>query len=123
MNVFSGSLEGVSLAPVVEVMLKLDEQEEGFRIVRLAAKAPATTGSFAFVWGNISARLGDEIPAEFRRSPEDERGVELEETYEGAVRDWCARAMWYAETNPGLAAQMLEMAGMDVPQVVVERLA
>jgi hypothetical protein len=72
---------------VTDVLVACDTVECGYRSVTLDDR------SFAFVWGNIRAHVGDVLPKELVDSPTAERGVEIAPTFTEACGDYEADAL------------------------------
>ena len=74
---------------VTDVLIACDTVECGYQIVELA------DGRFAFVWGNVLACVGSELPKNLADSPLEEKGVEVFGSYEEAEKSYrnCAEAL------------------------------
>jgi hypothetical protein len=103
-------------APITKIRLSSGETvtEDGCRICELA------DGSFRFVWGGVSTRIGQPIPTEPCRFQTEEQGAELADSMEEAKALWNAYAMRLADSNPREAASMLWLTGVPIPQAIRE---
>jgi len=74
---------------ITDVLVACDAVECGYRIVEL------DDGRYVFVWGNVSASVGDELPPALTDSPTAEKGASVHATYEGALGAYrqCAEAL------------------------------
>lgn len=97
---------------VSEVLLALDATECGYRIVELEC------GEFAFVWGNVPAKVGDVLS----ESAECEKGHEIYATAFDAKCAWarCAGALKHSGAERACAEMMdvlrPSLSHDDVPQ-------
>jgi hypothetical protein len=84
---------------IAEIELACDTVECGYRIVR------TEHGQHAFVWGNIRARIGDDLPREDAVRPTADRGIEVYESFDEATKAWrdCAVALQVCDQAAGQA--------------------
>lgn len=82
---------------ISDVLLACDTVECGYRVVELE------DGRFAFVWGNIAASAGDELPQGYADEPLAEKGIEVYRTYEEAIAAYrqCAEALRQTSSRAG----------------------
>ncbi len=86
---------------ITDVCIACDVVECGYRIVELA------DGRFAFVWGNVRAGVGDELPAALFDAPTADLGATLHDSYDAAEVAYrqCADAL----TDSGAARAGAEL--------------
>jgi hypothetical protein len=74
---------------ITDVELAFDGMECGYRIVELE------DDRHAFVWGNISAHVGDVLPQELIDRPTGDKGIEVYDGFGEAIMAWnnCADAL------------------------------
>lgn len=74
---------------VTDVLLRIDTMECGYRIVE------TDDDRYAFVWGNLRARVGDTLDDKAIQDPTADRGIEVYDTYPDATQAWtdCAEAL------------------------------
>jgi hypothetical protein len=74
---------------IASVLVKCDNVECGYRIVR------TQDDRYAFVWGNIEARVDDTLDPNAVLSPTGDQGITIHDTYEEAEQAYndCADAL------------------------------
>lgn len=88
---------------VVAVVFANDQHEAGYRIVRL------DTGQYAFVWGNIRARVGDTLPQDLIDNSTDEKGITLHKRQIHAEAAYIECALAIAQCNESIGQSMLRL--------------
>jgi hypothetical protein len=94
---------------VAGVIVGCETTECDYRLVEL------TNGQFAFVWGNISAHVGDTLPQEHIDAPTGEKGIEVFDSYDGAEKSYRRRAEELPKTVSISRDEMLALLPHDVP--------
>lgn len=89
---------------VTGVEIACDAVECGYRIVEVCTP---TQPRHAFVWGNISARIGDVLPLDAIDHPTADRGITIHPSYEEAERAYCECADAIRVYSPIAADEMM----------------
>jgi hypothetical protein len=94
---------------VLRAIVGCETTECDYRLVELA------NGQFAFIWGNISAHVGDTLPQEQIDAPTAEKGIEIFDSYDGAEKSYRRCAEKLPKTVSISKDEMLALLPHDVP--------